>query len=62
MDIMEVKRFLFKHKLYQYQLAAKLSVSEAFLSKVLRGRLKANREFCNRLKVALKYMGTEQGT
>ena len=39
----KVKDYLLKTRKHQYELAAMLGVTEAFLSKVIRGRIKPSR-------------------
>ena len=53
LDSVKIKEYLFRTRTHQYELAAKLGVSEAFLSKVIRGRVKPSEVLVERVNEIL---------
>ena len=54
LDVERIKQHLFKNKKYQYQLADELQISEAVLSKIIRGRIKPSQFMVEQIDRILK--------
>ena len=53
MNMTNIKMYLFKHNIHQYQLAMKLNITETHLSKVMRGRVKPSRQLSAKIEAVL---------
>lgn len=54
LDSARLKANLFKENIHQYELANQLGVTETYLSKVLRGRVKPSKELVAKISKTLK--------